>query len=285
MSSVRGEAYATAAGTVVNGLATGIGCAFGLDLETKVEVSIEEDLKSCILLIDGKEVSDRIVDRVMRSFGFKGVVKVESSIPRGCGLGSSSAFMNAMLTSILKLKEEVLDANYILTTNARTAMEMGISYTGAIDDAGASLLGGVVLSNNEHMRFYHRDILEVENALILLPKWERGKVSMEELRKEPQEVEQAANYAFNYDYRSAMLSNSRYYCRKLCYSFEPVEKAEELGLHGGLSGNGPAYAAFGEYDKIRELKGLWEKYGQVIETELVNEPCDDIKNIDNLFSS
>lgn len=280
---MRGEAYA--AGTIVNGLATGIGCAFGLDLKTKVEISIEDDLESSILLVDGKEVSDKIVDRVMRSFGFKGIVKAESVIPRGCGLGSSSAFMNAILISILKLKEEELDANYILTTNATMAMEMGISYTGAIDDAGASLLGGVVLSNNKEMRFYYRHTLEVDDALVLLPQWERGEVMMEELRKDPQEVEQAANYAFAHDYRSAMLSNSRYYCRKLGYSFEPVGMVAELGLHGGLSGNGPAYAAFGENDKIRELKGLWEIYGRVIETKLVNSPCDDIKNIDRLFSS
>lgn len=280
---MRGEAYA--AGTIVNGLATGIGCAFGLDLKTKVEISIEEDLKSSILVVDGKEVSDRIVDIVMRSFGLKGVVKAESVIPRGCGLGSSSAFMNAMLISILKLKEEELDAQYILTTNATMAMEMGISYTGAIDDAGASLLGEVVLSNNEEMKFYHRDTLEFDDALILIPEWERGEIYMEELRRNPQEVEQAVEYAFSHEYRSAMLSNSCYYCRKLGYSFEPVEKAMELGLYSGLSGNGPAYTAFGDNDRIRELKGLWKDYGEVIETKIVNEPCDDIKNIEILFST
>ncbi len=280
---MRGEAYA--AGTIVNGLATGIGCAFGFDLRARVDISIEEDLKTCLLLVDGKEVSDRIVDGVMRSFGLKGVVKAESSIPRGCGLGSSSAFMNAMLISILKLKDEELDANHILTTNATTAMEMGISYTGAIDDAGASLLGGIVLSNNEEMKFYHREILEFDDALILLPQWKRGTISMEELRKEAQEVEQAVEHAFRHDYRSAMLSNSRYYCRKLGYSFEPVEQAKELGLHGGLSGNGPAYAAFGENDRLKELKKLWESYGQVVETTPVNTPCDEIKNIDTLFNA
>lgn len=280
---MRGEAYA--AGTIVNGLATGIGCAFGLDLKTKVEISIEEDLKSSILVVDGKEVPDRIVDRVMRSFGYRGVVKVDSSIPRGCGLGSSSAFMNSMLISILKLKEEELDANYILTTNATMAMEMGISYTGAIDDAGASLLGGIVLSNNEEMRFYHRNTLKFDDALVLLPEWGRGEISMEELRKEPQKVEQAVDYAFEHDYRSAMLSNSRYYCIKLGYSFEPVEQAMELDLYSGLSGNGPAYTAFGERDKIRELKNQWESYGQVIDTRPVNNPCDDIKNIDRLFNA
>ncbi|MFW6186363.1 MAG: shikimate kinase, partial [Halobacteriota archaeon] len=272
---MRGEAYA--AGTIVNGLATGIGCAFGLDLRTRVEISIEEDLKNCIFLVDGKEFSDRIVDGVMRSFGLKGVVKAESSISRGCGLGSSSAFMNAMLISILKLKDEELDANHILTTNATMAMEMGISYTGAIDDAGASLLGGIVLSNNEEMRFYHRNTLEFHDALILIPECGRREISMEELRKEPHEVEQAVEHAFRHDYRSAMLSNSRYYCRKLNYPFEPVEQAAELGLHAGLSGNGPAYAAFGEKNEIQELKELWESYGQLVETTPVNTPCDKIK--------
>lgn len=112
-----------------------------------------------------------------------------------CGLGSSSAFMNALLIPAMKLKDEELDAYRILTANAKISLEMGISYTGAFDDAVASLLGGICLSNNTKMRLYRRDLIK-GRALVLLPQWERGVVSLETIRRNPEKVEKAVKEAF-----------------------------------------------------------------------------------------
>jgi shikimate kinase len=180
------------------------------------------------------------------------------------------------------MRGEELDAHRILAANARISLEMGISYTGAFDDASASLLGGIALSNNMRMKLYRWDRAEGE-ALVLLPQWKRGKVSLEIIRRDPLEVEKAVKAAFNGDYKSAMLYNSNYYCRLLGYPIEPVERALEMDVYAGLSGNGPAYVAFGKRENIREVERIWQEYGKLIKTKVVSEAAEDVKIPTYLF--
>jgi len=277
---VEGQAYA--AGTVINALATGIGCAFGLDLRTKVTISFEEDLRENVVYENGEQTENPIVDRVMASFGEKGVVRIESEIPRGSGLGSSSAFMNALLTALFKATHQELDAFRILTSNARLSLEMGISYTGAFDDASASLLGGFAVSNNTKMRLLKWEKIEGD-AIVLIPPWKRGEVSLERIRENTKLVEMAVNEAINGNYRLAMIYNSKHYCRVLGYAYEPIEKAEKLNVSAGLSGNGPTYVAFGSRDEIKELENIWSEYGEIIRTKLVTEPAENVTVPEHLF--
>ncbi len=277
---MEGEAFA--AGTVINALATGKGCAFGLNLKTEVRISVENDLKRCITIENGIENENKMVDRILLSSGIKGVVEIKSEIPRGCGLGSSSAFMNALLTSAFKLRREKLDAYRILTANARISLEMGISYTGAFDDAAASLLGGFCLSDNMKMKLYRRDVIKGD-AVVLIPRWARGKVCLEDIRKNPTEVEKAFKEAFDGNYMSAMASNSSYYCRILKYPMAPVETGFKKNIPVGLSGNGPAYVAFGNRKNLKEIENIWIDYGKVIRTELVTKPASDVQISENLF--
>lgn len=277
---MEGQAYA--AGTVINALATGIGCAFGLDLRTRVTISFEEDLRENIVYENGEQTENPIVDRVMTTFGKKGVVRIESEIPRGSGLGSSSAFMNALLTALFKATHQELDAFCILTTNAQISLEMRISYTGAFDDASASLLGGFVISNNTKMRLLKWDKIEGE-AIVLVPPWKRGEVSLDRIRENTELVEKAVKEAINGNYRLAMIYNSQHYCRVLGYTYEPIEKAEKLNISAGLSGNGPTYVAFGSKDELRELESMWSEYGEIIRTKLVTEPAENVTVPEHLF--
>jgi shikimate kinase len=276
---VEGQAYA--AGTVINALATGIGCAFGLDLRTRVTISFEEDLRENVVYENGKQTQNSIVDRVMDLFGKKGVVRIESEIPRGSGLGSSSAFMNALLVALYKATQQELDAYRILTSNARISLDMGISYTGAFDDASASLLGGFVVSNNTEMKLLKWDKIEGD-AIVLIPPWKRGRVFLEEIRKNTELVEMAVKETINGNYKLAMIYNSQHYCRVLGYTYEPIEKAEKLNISAGLSGNGPTYVAFGSKDEMNELESVWSEYGKVIRTKLVTQPAENV-NTSKLF--
>lgn len=276
------EGHAYAAGTIINALATGTGCAFALDLKTKINIIFEEDLKENVVYMEGEQIRNPIVDRVMLIFGRKGVVKIESEIPKGSGLGSSSAFMNALLIALFKATQRELDAHRILTTNARLSLEMGISYTGAFDDAAASLLGGFVVSNNLKMKLLRWERINGE-ALVLIPPWKRGEILLEEVRKSTKLVEVAVKEAIDGNYRSAMLHNSQYYCKVLNYPFDPIEKALKFGVSAGLSGNGPAYVAFGSRNEIKELADVWRGYGKIRKTKLVSEPSEDVIISDYLF--
>ena len=279
---MKSKAYA--AGTIINALALGYGSAFGLNMLTKVRLSVEDDLKRSMLIENGEEKENKIIDHVLSKFGIKGVVEVESEIPKGSGLGSSSAFMNALLLSIYKHLGKRLLAHEILRLNARLSLELGISYTGAFDDASASLLGGIVISNNTEMKLISWEFKRAK-AIVLIPEWMRGNVSLDEIRKNPKLVKKALDCALNGDYRTAMILNSKHYCDRIGYPFEVIEKVEGLDCFCGLSGNGPTFVAFGSKDVLKEVEEVWNEYGKVVWTDLTTTPSDDVVITSELYGN
>ncbi len=261
---------AFAAGTIVNALATNYGSAFALDLVTNVKLRFENDLKENIVYEDGKKVKNQIVDRLLTAIKKKAIVEIESEIPRQSGLGSSSAFMNALILAIFKELNEELNAHTILTMNARISLEMGISYTGAFDDASASLLGGIVVTNNSKMKILKWDKKSAK-ALVLIPTWQRNDVLIDEIKKDVEFVKKAIKEALDGKYRDAMLHNSLHYCSALKYPLEPLNVALNYDVAAGLSGNGPCYVAFGN---VNELYKAWKEFGEVVKTRIVNESAE-----------
>ena len=264
------KAKAFASGTIVNALATNYGSAFALDLVTNVKLRFENDLKENIVYEDGKKVKNQIVDRLLTAIKKKAIVEIESKIPRQSGLGSSSAFMNALILAIFKELNEELNAHTILTMNARISLEMGISYTGAFDDASASLLGGIVVTNNSKMKILKWDKKSAK-ALVLIPTWQRNDVLIDEIKKDVEFVKKAIKEALDGKYRDAMLHNSLHYCSALKYPLEPLNVALNYDVAVGLSGNGPCYVAFGNVD---ELYKAWKEFGEVVKTRIVNESAE-----------
>ena len=277
---MRVKAKAYSAGTVLNALALGYGCAFALDLSLKVKVSFEDDLKECILIESGVEKSNRVLNAVMNKFGLKAVVEVSSDIPRGSGLGSSSAFLNALLLAVFKHLNKRLLAHEILVTNAKMSLDVGISYTGAFDDASASLLGGIALTDNKAMVLLQWSFKKAK-AVVLVPEFGRGSVDLKRIRSDTDLVKKALEFALQGDYKRAMFYNSLHYCKAIGYPFEVVERVADASCCCGLSGNGPCFVAFG--DDIREVESIWQEYGKVVRSKLVNDPCDDIVVTSELF--
>ena len=275
------RARAYAAGTIVNALAINYGSAFAIDLVTNVKLKIEEDLKENVVYENGKRVENVIVDRLLASMNKRAVVEIESEIPKQSGLGSSSAFMNALISALFKELGEELNAHTILTTNARVSLEMGISYTGAFDDASASLLGGIVVTSNSKMKILKWEKRRAD-ALILIPPWRRNEILMNEVRKDVEFVRRAIKDALEGKYKDAMLYNSMHYCSALKYPLEPLSAALNFEVAAGLSGNGPCYVAFGKVDGLYEV---WEEFGRVIKTRIVNESAEKVTVPKHLFGS
>ena len=268
------KAKAFAAGTIINALAALKGVAFALNLKTTVRFipGKESDFESKAL--------GCVAKKVFRSLKIDGKVKVESEIPRRSGLGSSSAVVNALICAAYKYLNKELEAHSILRANARISLECGMSYTGAFDDASASLLGGVVFSDNAKMKLFKRETLEGK-AAVLIPDWERGNVDLRKIRERREEIERAFKLAMEGKIREAMYVNSYEYCQALNLPFEPVSIAYNLGLNAGLSGNGPSYVAFGE--NVKDVKPLWESFGKVILVDIVSVPAEKVKIEKSLF--
>jgi len=173
------KAKAYAAGTVLNALPTGIGSAFGIEMMTAVKLKPSEEIR---VIVNGTERKSIVAQRILLSMGIMAEVFVESEIPSGSGLGSSSAFVNALICAVKKMRGEELNAFDILRSNARFSIEAGISYTGAFDDASASLLGKFVVSDNRKMRLIRIDDFEGYSA-VLIPEFGRAEVDWKRLRE------------------------------------------------------------------------------------------------------
>ncbi|WP_290597519.1 MULTISPECIES: shikimate kinase [unclassified Archaeoglobus] len=276
---MKGIAYA--AGTIVNALATGIGSAFGIDMQTVVKLKPGEgdEIK---VVVNGVERKSVVAERILRAEGISGEVVVESEIPSGSGLGSSSAFVNALLVAVKKLKGEIIDAYEILKTNARVSLEAGISYTGAFDDAAASLLGGFVVSDNYKMRLYRWDRIS-SSAAILIPHFKRGKVNWKEIRANSTKLRPALEDAIKGDYCSAMKRNTRYYCEMIGYPLEIAMAGWDIGVCCGLSGNGPTFVAFGSKSEMKSLADVWKEYGEVYIRKVIENSVSDFVIPKSLF--
>ncbi|MFQ5891937.1 MAG: shikimate kinase, partial [Candidatus Methanofastidiosia archaeon] len=77
--------------TIVSALASGKGCALGIDLPVEVEVELERGK------FERKTLSDFCIEEVFSHFdvSYKPRVRIESEIPLARGLKSSSALANA----------------------------------------------------------------------------------------------------------------------------------------------------------------------------------------------
>jgi len=122
-------------------------------------------------------------------------------------------------------------------------------------------------------------------AAVLIPDWGRGEVRVDDIRRNPERVRKAVGFAIRGDYRSAMIENSIYYCERIGYPVEVIERVREFGCCVGLSGNGPAFVAFGDSDSVRDVSSVWSEYGRVIVTELAREPVEDVVISPDLFEN
>jgi shikimate kinase len=280
------KAKAYAAGTILNALALFKGSAFGIELITEVRIEVEDGVGECMVVVNGREIKSNVTERLMRQFGKKGYVEVTSEIPSGSGLGSSSAYVNALICALLKENGENLDARTILSMNSRISLETGISYTGAFDDAAASLLGGFVVSDNRKLKLYRWDTgkyVESMTAAILIPEFDRKEVNWRKIREESNKLEEVLPELLNGKYCNVMRKNTEFYCRILGYPLNIAEKGWRESICCGLSGNGPCYVAFGAREDIKKIEEIWGEYGSVIQAPVSSKPAEKVEIRQDLF--
>jgi len=257
----RGEAHGAV--SIVNAIAAGKGCAVGVDLRTwaEVELSPGSGTEAFLEGLPGEPslLAERCVSAVMERFSVskRAVVRTGSQIPVSRGLKSSSAAANAIILATLDALGESMSSEEILKLNADVSIGAGVSVTGAYDDAAASLLGGVVLTDNTA-----RDLLKREpwtlcvRAMIGVPDHMVRKIGLPKDRMAAFRplVEEAFKLAWEGEYAKAMVLNSLCYATALGLDQEPVVKALMAGAFAaGISGTGPAVAAFAAEGKELEV--------------------------------
>jgi shikimate kinase len=272
MSGTKGYGKASGAGTIINAIATYKGSAFGIDLWTYAEVELGDDFRGIGGEIEEEAECDtrlieRCVELVLRKFDLplRGYVKTRSEVPMGSGLKSSSAAANAAVVATLdalgeesKAEISALDAIQI---GVKAALDVGVSITGAFDDACASLLGGIVITDNKKMELVKRVEKESE-VLILVPRRQAftADTDVKRSRLIAPWVNLAYELALTDKFEDAMTLNGFLYCSALNFNPEPMLKALECGVKGvSLSGTGPSFVALVNEESERRLREAWSE--------------------------
>jgi len=270
---MHGRAEAPAAGTVLNALATGVGSAFAIDATTTAEVDLDGS-GSVEGTVAGAPDADtalveRCVELVVEEHGddaasvlddVGGTVRTESEVPMAAGLKSSSAAANATVLATLDALGVAEDVSRIdaCRLGVRAARDAGVTVTGAFDDASASMLGGVTVTDNGEDELLAHEAFD-RDVLVWTPP-ERAysaDADVDRCRRVAPMADLVADLALDGAFERAMTVNGFAFCAALGFPSDPL--VEALPDAGGvsLSGTGPSFVAVGERDALQEVREQW----------------------------
>ncbi len=254
--------------TIINAFATGFGAALGIDLKTEVYVrktgedTIKSYLNGELLMIDHKLV-ETIIEEFRRIYGLKDNLEINiyTDIPPEIGLKSSSSVANALIIALYDYIGLDYESWDILRLNVDTSLKAGVSKTGALDDAAASLYGGIVFTDNYNRKILYRGA-NINGEVLIFYRESRNPtrryIDMEfKMLRKP--VERAIDLFKRGFWMDAAILNGLVYASAFGYDLDPLLTSLKLNpLTAGLSGKGPAMYMIdgGMEEMIRYIDGL-----------------------------
>lgn len=266
---MEGQAAAPAAGTVLNALATGTGSAFAIEEYTTATVVLTEtdDVTGTIAGAPDADTRlvERCVERVTDRFGDGegGTVRTESDVPMASGLKSSSAAANATVMATLDALNatEEVDREEAARIGVAAARDVGVTVTGAFDDASASMLGGVTVTNNATDEVLSREEVGWD-VLVMTPPEQAfsADADVDRCRQVAPMAELVAELALDGRYQQAMTVNGLAFCAALGFPSDPLIEAMEHAAGVSLSGTGPSFTAVGDRDALEVVQDRWAEH-------------------------
>jgi shikimate kinase len=263
---MEGRAAALGAGTVLNALAMGTGAAFGIDVETRATVTLDPDASD----VDGQiseapDADTALIERCVAlaterwGDGEGGAVRTDSDVPLAAGLKSSSAAANAtVLATCDALGLTVgaaadgdnaapapdVDRIEACRLGVRAAREAGVTVTGAFDDATASMLGGVTVTDNGADELRSREAVDWD-VLVWTPPERAYSADADVARCEAVTpmADLVADLALDGRYAEAMTVNGLAFSAALGFDADPAVEAMPHTTGVSLSGTGPSVVA------------------------------------------
>ena len=268
--------------SIVNAIATGKGATLGIDLNVKAEIE-KISGKGISIESENRSLSSRLINRTVEKIVAKKELEqnklriyLESEIPTGYGLKSSSSISSAVALACAKLFKNKVNDSQVLLAGVEASIETKVSITGAYDDACACYYGGFAVTDN-----YKRKIIRSEKgpknlmAVIFIPKsHKRGNVK--KLRTLDAVFEKAWNLAKNSDYWNAMILNGLATASILGSDPKVIMDLVEKGAIGAsVSGNGPAIATVTKKENIKGIKKVFSALeGRIVISEINNKKAD-----------
>ena len=265
--------------SILNAVGNGKGSALGISLKVSSEVMVTDG--TGIIFESNGELKDSklvkaIINRIIPKdwLDYQGLnVSVNSEIPVGYGLKSSSAVSNAVALACTKLVKDKCTDLDVINSAVDASLDARVTITGAFDDACASYFGGFVVTDNRA-----RKLIKLEQApadlyaIIFVPR--------DDERGNPMKLQTLSNFfdevfklATDGEYWEAMMLNGILVSAGLGIPYKPLKEAVERGaLSASVSGNGPALAAVAYESRLDDIVKRWKAYdGKVIVSKVNNE--------------
>jgi len=278
------KAKATVHGAVslVNAIANQKGATLGIGL--KVEATIETiPGKGISIQSENKSLSSRLINKTVEKVVSKKdleqnkiTITLDSEIPTGYGLKSSSAISSAVALACAKIFKPKLTDQQILVAGVDASIESKVSITGAYDDACSCYYGGFnVTDNAKKKRIQFEKGPSNLIAVIFIPK-NRKRGNLKKLKILSSVFENAWELARKANYWEAMIINGLATASIL--NSEPkiiTDLIEKGALGASVSGNGPSIAAITKKDNESAIKKVFSSLeGHIIISKISNKKAE-----------
>lgn len=258
---VRGHGKSHGAISIITAFASGKGCALGIDLPVEVTVEFERGLFEKNTFLD--QCIAEVFAHLSVEMDYIPHLSIDSKIPASRGLKSSSAVANAVICATLDALDESLPHEEILQINTHISKRVGISITGSLDDAAASLWGGMVFTDNWHNRILKREqFSEKVQAVLYVPEEIRSSLDvhplMDQINLYSSIVDSIFSMAYDGHIYEAMTLNGLVYTSLFGYASNKITDAITAGAKGAsLSGKGSAVAALVPNPRVDDVVAAW----------------------------
>jgi shikimate kinase len=279
---VKAKATVHGAVSLVNAIATQKGATLGIEL--KVEALVETSSgKGIIIESDNKMLSSRLINKTVEKIVSKKdleqnkiSIRLDSEIPTGYGLKSSSAISSAVALACAKIFKPKFTDQQILLAGVDASIESKVSITGAYDDACSCYYGGFNVTDNAKKRRIHFEKGPSNLiAVIFIPK-NRKRGNLKNLKVLSAVFDNAWELAKKSNYWEAMIINGLATASILNSDPKIITNLIEKGaLAASISGNGPSIAAIVKKENEANIKKIFAALeGNVIVSKINNKKAE-----------
>lgn len=278
------KAKATVHGAIslVNAIANQKGATLGISLTVEATVEASPG-KGISIQSENRSLSSRLINKTIEKIVSKKdleqnkiTVTLDSEIPTGYGLKSSSAISSAIALACAKIFKPKYTDQQILLAGVDASIESKVSITGAYDDACSCYYGGFnVTDNAKKKRIQFEKGPSNLIAIIFIPK-NRKRGNLKKLKILSSVFENAWELSRKTNYWDAMIINGLATASILNSDSKIITDLIEKGALGAsVSGNGPAIAAVTKKENEAAIKKVFSTLeGSIIVSKISNKKAE-----------
>lgn len=268
--------------SLVSAIATKKGATLGISLTVEATVGTSPG-KGIIIQSKNKTLSSRLINKTVEKILTKKeleqnkiTVSLESEIPTGYGLKSSSAISSAVALACAKIFKPDLTDQQILLAGVDASIESKVSITGAYDDACSCYFGGFNVTDNSKKKIIRSEKIPTNLIAVILVPYNRKRGNVKNLKTLSSVFLNAWKLAKNANYWEAMIINGL--ATSTILNSDPkiiTDLLEKGAIAASISGNGPAIAAIVKKGSEHNIKRVFSTLdGKIIVSKVNNKKAE-----------